>query len=85
MLPEVFSFFFPFDDAKVRLFFCVRKQFDDYFANITVKLMYVKCLCACTVENGPSPVLRTPSPQRARGEVTIGCFSNIKNYDRDYY
>ena len=62
MFPEVFSFFFPFDDAKVRLFFCVRKQFDDYFANITIKLMYVKRLCACTVENGPSPVLRPPSP-----------------------
>ena len=85
MLPEVFGFFFPFDDAKVRLFFCVRKQFDDYFANITIKLMYVKCLCTYTVENGTSPVLRTPSPQRARGGVTIGCFSNIKNYDRDYY
>jgi len=48
MLPEVFSFFFPFDDAKVRLFSCVRKQFDGIFANVTIKLMYIKVLCAYT-------------------------------------
>ena len=48
MFPEVFSFFFPFDTAKLLLFLCVRKQFDENFANITMKLMYIKCLCACT-------------------------------------
>ena len=48
MFPEVFSFFFPFDDAKVRLFFCVRKQFGGIFANITIKLMCIKVLCAYT-------------------------------------
>jgi len=50
MFPEVFSFFFPFDTAKLLLFLCVRKQFDDYFANVTIKLMYIKSLCAYTDE-----------------------------------
>ena len=82
MFPEVFSFFFPFDIAKLLLFLCVRKQFGENFANITIKLMYVKCLCACTEENGLSPVLRTPSgiysdvinielPQGTRGKLPL--------------
>ena len=65
----------------------MRKQFDDYFANITIKIDI--CQVFVRVHSRKRPLTRPSDPlsPEGEGEVTIGCFrlSNIKNYDRDYY